>query len=54
MSIPLEELPIYYYFTTTRNLAFCHGIMPGASAPGKFARSNARETPGKLQFQTTP
>jgi len=27
--------------------------MPGASAPGKFARSNARETPGKLQLQTT-
>jgi len=26
--------------------------MPGASAPGKFARSNARETPDKLQFQT--
>jgi len=26
--------------------------MPGAEAPGKFSRSNARETPGKLQFQT--
>lgn len=39
---------------TTRNLAFCQGIMPGASAPGKFVRSNARETPGKLQLQTGP
>jgi len=26
---------------TTRNLAFCQGILLGASAPGKFARSNA-------------
>jgi len=39
-------------FITTRNLAFCQGTMPGAEAPGKFSRSNARETPGKLQFQT--
>ncbi|KEH41690.1 transmembrane protein, putative [Medicago truncatula] len=28
--------------------------MPGADAPGKFARSNAREAPGKLQLQTEP
>nr|ABE88088.1 hypothetical protein MtrDRAFT_AC147431g30v2 [Medicago truncatula] len=28
--------------------------MPGADAPGKFARSNARETPGKLQLETGP
>jgi len=37
---------------TTKNLAFCQGILPGASAPDKFARSNARETPDKLQLQT--
>jgi hypothetical protein len=39
------------YFTT-RKIAFCQGTMPGADAPGKFARSNARETPGKLHLQT--
>jgi hypothetical protein len=37
---------------TTRKIAFCQGTMPGADAPGKFARSNARETPGKLHLQT--
>jgi hypothetical protein len=37
--------------TTTRNLAFCWGIMPGASTPGKFARSNARDAPGKMTLE---
>lgn len=36
----------------TKNLAFCQGIVLGVDAPGKFSRSNARETPGKLQLQT--
>jgi hypothetical protein len=32
---------------TTKNIAFCHRMMPGARTPGKFARSYARNTPGK-------
>jgi len=36
------------YINTTRNVAYCKGIMPGARTPGKFARSNVRDGPGKM------
>ncbi|KEH16453.1 hypothetical protein MTR_0179s0040 [Medicago truncatula] len=35
---------------TTRKDAISQGTMPGARTPGKFARSNARDAPGKMTW----